>query len=108
MVINYRPRDGETALIKKSIKNIRKAFLRLGCIITSGMIHIRPMGASVHYSGTIPMSDNSSSFTTTKYCQSRDFNNLYFVDGTTFPFLPSKNLTLTLMANAIRVADHAF
>jgi choline dehydrogenase-like flavoprotein len=108
ILINYKPRDGETTLIKKSIKTIRKAFLRLGCIITSGMIHIRPMGASVHYSGTIPMSENGSSFTTTKYCQSRDFNNLYFVDGTTFPFLPSKNLTLTLMANAIRVADRAF
>jgi hypothetical protein len=28
------------------------------------------------------------------------------VDGTTFPFLPAKNLTLSLMANAARIADH--
>ena len=108
LLINYRPRVGESALLEKSIRTVKKAFLRLGCIVTSGMIRIRPMGASVHYSGTVPMSENGSSFTTTKYCRSRDFNNLYFVDGTTFPFLPSKNLTLTLMANAVRVAENAF
>ena len=41
-------------------------------------------------------------------CRSHDFDNLYFVDGTTFPFLPSKNLTFTLMANAVRVAERVF
>jgi choline dehydrogenase-like flavoprotein len=66
------------------------------------------MGASVHYSGTIPMSNNNAQFTTSKFGQSSDFDNLFFVDGTTFPFLPAKNLTLTLMANAVRVADLAF
>jgi choline dehydrogenase-like flavoprotein len=54
------------------------------------------------------MSDIKSLFTTSKYCQSHDFDNLYIADGTTFPFLPAKNLTFTLMANAIRVADNAF
>jgi hypothetical protein len=27
------------------------------------------------------------------------------VDGATFPFLPAKNITFTLMANAVRVAE---
>ena len=49
-----------------------------------------------------------ASFTASETCQSRDFGNLYFVDGTTFPSLPAKNLTFSLMANAVRVADHAF
>jgi choline dehydrogenase-like flavoprotein len=66
------------------------------------------MGASVHYAGTIPMSRTASLTTTTEHCRSHAFENLYMVDGTTFPFLPAKNLTLTLMANAVRVAEHAF
>jgi hypothetical protein len=33
---------------------------------------------------------------------------LYFVDGTTFPALPAKNITFTLMANATRIAEEAF
>jgi choline dehydrogenase-like flavoprotein len=66
------------------------------------------MGASVHYAGTIPMSDNPASGTSSALCRSHDFDNLFFVDGTTFPFLPAKNITFTLMANAVRVADLAF
>ena len=45
---------------------------------------------------------------TDETCRSRDFENLYFVDGTTFPSIPAKNLTFTLMANAARVAELAF
>ena len=54
------------------------------------------------------MSTKKIMHTSSKYCQSHDFDNLYIVDGTTFPFLPAKNITFTLMANAIRVADGAF
>lgn len=106
--INYVPNGAEPLLLNKIIKTIKKVFLKLGCVVLPGMVHIRPMGASVHYSGTIPMSTKRSPYTTSKDCQSHDFNNLYFVDGTTFPFLPAKNLTFTLMANAIRVAEAVF
>ena len=54
------------------------------------------------------MSPSRGQWTTSKYCQSHDFENLFIIDGTTFPFLPAKQLTFTLMANAARVADQAF
>jgi choline dehydrogenase-like flavoprotein len=66
------------------------------------------MGASVHYAGTLPMSDTPHPGTISPDCRSHDFENLYVVDGSTFPFLPAKNITFTLMANAARVADRAF
>jgi choline dehydrogenase-like flavoprotein len=66
------------------------------------------MGASVHYAGALPMSETPAPLTCSREGRSHDFENLYFVDGTTFPFLPSKNLTFTLMANAIRIAERAF
>jgi choline dehydrogenase-like flavoprotein len=106
--INYSPPSNEKAIIKQAVKVVKKTLRRLGCIVPPGMMHIRPMGASVHYAGTIPMSSKKAPNTTSIYCQSHDFENLYFVDGTTFPALPAKNLTFTLMANAIRVADQAF
>lgn len=106
--INYVPLTGEDTTINKTLKIVKKAFLKLGCVIPPNLVHIRPMGASVHYTGTIPMSHSSFSFTVSKYCQSHDFNNLYIVDGTTFPFLPAKNLTFTLMANAVRIAENEF
>jgi len=72
------------------------------------MTHVRPMGASVHYCGLLPMSESPEPWTTSALGQSHDFDNLFFVDGTTFPFLPAKNLTFSLMANACRIADRAF
>jgi hypothetical protein len=107
-VISYIPEQTEKSVIKKTMKRLKKALRTLGCIVPPGISHIRPMGASVHYAGTIPMSSEKISLTVSPYCQSHDFDNLFFVDGTTFPFLPAKNLTFTLMANAVRVADCAF
>ena len=37
-----------------------------------------------------------------------NFENLWLADGSTFPFLPAKNLTFTLMANASRIAATDF
>jgi choline dehydrogenase-like flavoprotein len=106
--INYSPPPDEDALIRKSLRKVKGLLRRLKCIVPPGMIHVRPMGASVHYAGTIPMSRSNRNLTTSEYCQSHDFSNLYIVDGTSFPFLPAKNITLTLMANAIRVAECRF
>lgn len=108
LFINYSPASNQKTVIKKAVKAVKNFLWRLGCIVPPKMMHVRPMGASVHYAGTIPMSTEKLSLTSSSHCQSHDFDNLYFVDGTTFPFLPAKNITLTLMANAIRVADLAF
>jgi choline dehydrogenase-like flavoprotein len=106
--INYTPRFDERASIQKGLRKVKRALRKLKCIVPPGMVHVRPMGASVHYSGTIPMSKTKSAYTTSEYCQSHDFDNLFIVDGSTFPFLPAKNITYTLMSNAVRVAEHAF
>ena len=106
--IEYRPPENEAARMKKKLRTLRRALRVLGCIVPPGMLHVRPMGASVHYAGTLPMTTEPRPLTTDEHCRSRDFDNLFVVDGSTFPFLPAKNLTLTLMANAVRVARCAF
>ena len=108
LFIKYTPIDDEKAEIKQAVKTVKKALRKLNCIVPPGMMHVRPMGASVHYAGTIPMSTKEAVLTSSPHCRSDDFKNLYFVDGTSFPSLPAKNLTFALMANAIRVADQAF
>jgi choline dehydrogenase-like flavoprotein len=57
----------------------------------------------VHYAGLLPMTRTAEPLTTSPDGRSRDFENLYLVDGVTFPFLPAKNITFTLMANAVRI-----
>ena len=108
LVIQYVPTVNEPKRLDDAVRRVKKALWKLACVVPPGMMHVRPMGASVHYAGTLPMSAKPGIFTTSKMCQSHDFDNLYVVDGATFPFLPAKNITLTLMANAIRVAECAF
>ena len=90
------------------MKRVKRFLRKLGVVVPPGMAHVRPMGASVHYSGTLPMTVDSQTRSITPLGKSRDFENLFFVDGTSFSFLPAKNLTFTLMANAARVADKNF
>ena len=108
LVVNYSPPLHEANSIRKAVKKVKQCLWKLRCLVPPTMVHVRPMGASVHYAGTIPMSTKRNSLSSSELCQSHDFENLYMVDGTTFPFLPAKNITFTLMANAVRVGARAF
>jgi choline dehydrogenase-like flavoprotein len=108
LCVTYAPPPDEPERIARALRRLRRVLRHLGCVVPPGMTHLRPMGASVHYCGTLPMSTSGGPLTTTPDCRSRDFENLWLVDGSTLPFLPAKNLTLTLMANATRVACEAF
>jgi choline dehydrogenase-like flavoprotein len=108
LAIRYQPSADEPARLRAALRRVGRALRALGCIVAPGMSYVRPMGASVHYAGTLPMSREPAPWTTDENCRSRDFENVYLVDGSTFPFLPAKNLTFTLMANAVRVAEQAF
>lgn len=105
LVVHYTPDTEEPRRIKAALRRVRKALGRLGCLVPPGTARVREKGASVHYAGTLPMSTERRPLTTSPFCESHDIANLYIVDGSTFPFLPAKNITFTLMANATRVAD---
>ena len=106
--IRYVPPSDEPERMRTVLKRVRKALRKLGCWVPPGMSHTRPMGASVHYAGTLPMAEQGDEWTTDPLGRSRAIPNLSLVDGSTFPFLPAKNLTFTLMANATRIAERAF
>ena len=108
LVVHYRPAEGEPERLRAIIATFRKILMQLKCFAPPKTIHVRPMGASVHYAGTLPMSEQSVPGTCTPQAASREIENLYFADGSTFPDLPAKNLTFTLMANATRIAEEAF
>jgi choline dehydrogenase-like flavoprotein len=106
--VHYTPDATEPARIDDATRRVKKALGVLGCFVPPGMTHVRPMGASVHYAGMLPMTRAAAPLTTTEGCESRDVGNVFLVDGATFPFLPAKNVTFTLMANAVRVAETVF
>jgi choline dehydrogenase-like flavoprotein len=107
LAMSYRPESGESARIERTLAALRGVLGELGCVAPKGMTHIRPMGASVHYTGTLPMTRDGGTGTVDAQGRARGFENLWIADGATFPSLPAKNLTFTLMANASRIADGA-
>lgn len=105
--ITYAPEASERERVEPMIKRFREFLFALGCVAPHSMTRLRPMGASVHYAGTLPMLADGGDLTTDRAGRCRPFRNLIVADGATFPALPAKNLTFTLMANATRIAREA-
>ena len=59
-----------------------------------------------HYMGTCRMGTDPKSSVLDKWCRAHDVPNLWVVDGSCFPTSGGYNPTLTILANAFRVADH--
>jgi choline dehydrogenase-like flavoprotein len=64
-----------------------------------------PDGASIHYAGTLPFSDEVRPLGCEAGGRLHGTRSVYLVDGSTWKFLPAKGLTFTLMANARRIAE---
>jgi len=105
LVLEYVDDQAEADQVRRAIREVRRALGVLGCLVPPGMTRILPKGTSVHYSGSLPMTATAAPLTCDPDGRSRDFPNLLIADGAGFPALPAKNLTLTLMANARRIAD---
>jgi choline dehydrogenase-like flavoprotein len=99
--IDYVPR-APGVVERHLLKVLKRAGLR------GSARHLREgrPGASIHYAGSLPMREHPER----KY--ETDRNGLLFgkrrvhvADAATFPRLPAKNLTFTIMANAIRIGE---
>jgi len=100
LFVNYT----DVPVLGKLERFIIKNFWKIGFITVPFLVQYSSPGDSIHYAGTIPMCKNNTNYFVDKYgCLNRS-KNVYLVDGSVFPFLPAKNLTFTLMANAMRIA----
>ena len=101
---HYDLSEREQSRIDRIERSIAGSFARLRCI---PLRRVRPgHAASVHYGGTFPMSTaDEGPLSTDPKGRLRATDSVYLADGSTFPHLPSKGLTFTLMANARRIGE---
>jgi choline dehydrogenase-like flavoprotein len=76
-----------------------------GRVETDGAKAIAPGGSIIHEVGGAIMGADAKTSVTNKWCQTWDVKNLFLTDGAPFASNADKNPTLTIMANAWRVAD---
>ena len=65
-----------------------------------------PLAGTAHQCGTVRFGRDPKTSALDIYCKAHDLQNLYVVDGSFFPCSTATNPGLTIMANALRVADH--
>lgn len=101
LVIDYRPR-APGGVERHLLRVLRRAGLRGSArLIREG----RP-GASVHYAGSLPMRERpGKKYETDREGRLAGLRRVHVADAAAFPRLPAKNLTFTIMANAMRVGE---
>ena len=65
-----------------------------------------PLEGVGHQNGTCRMGTNPATSVLDPHCKAHDLDNLYVVDTACFPSASAVNPSLTIIANALRVADH--
>ena len=65
-----------------------------------------PIGGTAHQAGTMVFGTDPQSSVLDLNCRAHQIDNLYVADASFFPSIGAVNPTLTIIANALRVADH--
>jgi choline dehydrogenase-like flavoprotein len=65
-----------------------------------------PIGGTAHQAGTMRFGTDPASSVLDTNCKAHQLDNLYVTDASFFPSIGAVNPTLTIIANALRVADH--
>ncbi len=71
-------------------------------------VFFQPMdiSATAHQVGTCRFGQDPHENVLDPFCKAHDLDNLYVVDGSFMPSISAVNPSLTIMANALRVAEH--
>lgn len=76
----------------------------LGFFTSRRLIKRPPPGSSIHYAGCLPMTNTENQKYRTDHLGELSINpDVHIIDSSAFPSLPSKNLTFTIMAHALRI-----
>jgi choline dehydrogenase-like flavoprotein len=64
-----------------------------------------PIGGTAHQAGTARFGTDPARSVLDLDCKAHELDNLYIADASFFPSIGAVNPTLTIVANALRVAD---
>ena len=89
---------------KAALNRLASALMRYNVYLVPGSMNMGRTGDDVHYAGTVPMRDNPRIGEANSLGEVQGLPGVYVVDGSALTSLPSKSHTLTIMANADRIA----
>ncbi len=85
-------------------RKLTMSLLKKKCFIVPFSFKFTESGACIHYASTFPISSNSEIASCKQNGEVSGLDNVYLIDGASLPSLSEKSHTLTIMANADRIA----
>jgi choline dehydrogenase-like flavoprotein len=104
--ITLKPHDNDLAMGRFLVDRDAEILEAAGAKKIYTVYPERVTGNCSHQHGTTRMGNDPDTSVLDKYCRAHEVDNLFVVDGSPFPTGTGANPTLTIMANAWRVADH--
>ena len=100
--LDYQPNN--VTAHERLVKETRRILRQLGFWIV--MAHSHRERNTTHQCGTLCFGTDPTSSVLDPYCRAHDIENLFVVDASFFPSSAAVNPGLTIVAQALRVADH--
>jgi choline dehydrogenase-like flavoprotein len=117
IVLSYTPNNTEAyKRLSASLSNLMQQQTK--CLIHGDSCHVGlfarnlfvgqriPLAGVAHQNGTVRFGHDPRTSALDSNCKAHDLDNLYVVDASFFPSSGAVNPALTVIANALRVADH--
>lgn len=93
-------------LMRDAKYKLRKNFMKLGALLMPMSFVVGRPGSDIHYAASLPMSAIPALGETDQFGELMGTAGIHVVDGASLSYLPAKSHTLTIMANADRIARH--
>ncbi|OFW19187.1 MAG: dehydrogenase [Acidobacteria bacterium RIFCSPLOWO2_02_FULL_65_29] len=100
--VHYRPNN--VAAHSQLVRETKRILRRLGSWIV--VTHSHESTNTTHQCGTLCFGSDPRTSVLDPYCRAHDVENLFVVDASFFPSSAAVNPALTIVAQALRVADH--
>ena len=98
----YRPNN--VAAHQRLVQETKRILRRLGFWMV--VTHSHKSKNTTHQCGTLCFGTDPRTSVLDPYCRTHDVDNLFVVDASFFPSSAAVNPGLTIIAQALRVADH--
>lgn len=104
LIVKGGYRNEVAGLMSFAEKRLRMVFRKLGALLLPMSFTIGRPGSDIHYASSLPMRADPQLGETDASGQLFGLDDIYIADGASLPVLTEKSHTLTLMANADRIA----
>jgi ferredoxin len=101
--------SGRIPMLQEVLRRVTRAAPYLDLLPIKMMQYVSAGGKSYHFGGSFPhaMLDEAGPLNTDRVGRLKAWRRIHLVDGSVFPSIPAITFTLTVMANAHRIADEA-